>query len=541
MKTRYLLIAGLFSVVGMYSCTKLNDQNYSDIISSQFNPTDKDVAALVGVPYTNWRNLQLGRSANSIWRTNEISSDEALIPARPNGWVDGGIYRRVHEHKWTAEESNSSTIWNAAYAGITNCNRLIYQLENDLIPVTDEKDQLLAELRVLRASFYYPLCDFFGNVPIITQFDVPEGFLPDQSTRKEVYDFIISEITTNLPLLSETNDGTTYGRFNQWAAYALLAKMYQQAEVYTGTPAWAECIEAADKVINSGLFSLEAVQSSVFAIDNALSKEIVFAIPFDNLFTPDGSTAWTMHMETLQPENQATYNFQSSPWGGICATPQFIDTFDPDDARLKTNWIQGQQYSSSGEILLATMDAFNGKPLAYINEVPGVDSSQEVHGFRLGKFEIAMGGLIGMSNDFPLFRYADILMMKAEALLRSGDAETAAALVTEVRRRNFMDNPEKATVTGAQLQGPSVYDYGLRNHLKVTHEGGADVVYGRMLDELGWEFAQEGRRRQDMIRFGIFTKKSWLSHSPNGDYRTLLPIPTSALQTNGNLTQNPGY
>src|SRR5690606_18390001 len=127
-----------------------------------------------------------------------------------------------------------------------------------------------------------------------TQFDVPEGFLPDQSTRKEVYDFIISEITTNLPLLSETNDGTTYGRFNQWAAYALLAKMYQQAEVYTGTPAWAECIEAADKVINSGLFSLEAVQSSVFAIDNALSKEIVFAIPFDNLFTPDGSTAWTM-------------------------------------------------------------------------------------------------------------------------------------------------------------------------------------------------------------------------------------------------------
>ncbi|MCJ8209018.1 RagB/SusD family nutrient uptake outer membrane protein [Mucilaginibacter sp. RS28] len=541
MKKAYLFTMTVLIVLIGYSCTKLNDTNFANIISSEFKPTASDVAALVGVPYTNWRTLELGRSANAIWRTNELAGDEEVIPARPNGWVDGGIYRRMHEHKWTADDDNSYQIWTNAYAGITNCNRLLYQLQNNLIPITSGKDSLMAELKVLRASFYYPLCDFFGNVPIITKFDVPAGFLPTQSSRSDVYNFIISEITTNLPLLNQKNDGTTYGRFNKWAALALLAKMYQNAQVYTGTAHWTDCISACDQIINSGLFNLEAVQASVFATNNSGSKEIIFAIPFDNLYTADGNTAWTLHMETLQPENQATYNFQNSPWGGICAEPQFINTFDPDDNRLKANWIQGQQYTASGAILMGTMDKFSGKPLAYINQLPGVDSSQEVHGFRLGKYEIQQGELVGMSNDFPLFRYADVLMMKAEAALRNGDGATAASLVTQVRQRNFVNNPGKAVVTAAQLAGPTVYDYGLRNHLATTHESVSDIQYGRFLDELGWEFAQEGRRRQDLIRFGVLTKKSWLSHSPNGDYRTLMPIPTSALHTNSNLKQNPGY
>lgn len=542
MKKIYLLFIGIITLLGAYSCTKLNDKDYGYIIASQFNPAPKDVAALIGVPYTNWRTLELGRSSNAIWRTNEISADETVIPARPNGWVDGGIYRRMHEHKWTADEDNSYQIWINAYKGITNCNRLLYQLDNNQIPVATGKAQTEAELKVLRASFYYALIDFFGNVPIVTKFDLPAGFLPTQSSRTDVYNFIISELTTNIPLLSAANDKTTYGRFNQWAGYALLAKMYLNAGVYTGTPDWANCIKACDQVINSGLYSLESVQANVFATNNEKSKEIIFAIPFDNVYTADGATAWTLHMETLEPENQATYNFQNSPWGGICAIPQFINTFDPDDNRLTANWVQGQQYTSSGGILLGTMDKYKGKPLSYINELPGVDSSQEVHGYRLGKYQIQQGELVGMSNDFPLFRYADILMMKAEASLRSGDAVTAAALVTQVRQRSFTGNPAKALVTPAQLQSSTtVYDYGLRNHLTTTHETVSDIQYGRMLDELGWEFAQEGRRRQDLIRFGVFTKKSWLSHSPNGDYRALLPIPTSALQTNGNLKQNPGY
>lgn len=536
MKKIYFLIIGLSGAITINSCTKLNDKNFNNIITSQFTPTTKDVVALMGVPYTNWKTLEVG-AWNSLWRTNEISADQAVIPARPNGWVDGGIYRRMHEFKWTADEDNCFQAWSNSYAGITNCNRLLYQIENNQIPISAGKDQAVAELKVLRASFYYVLCDFFGNVPLITKFDVPAGYLPAQSSRLDVYKFIVSELTTNVPLLNPASNAATYGKFNQWAGYTLLAKVYLNAGVYTGTPDWSNCIAACNKVINSGLYSLDPVQSNVFAPDNALSKETIFAIPLDPIY----NGGWDLHMETLQPESQATYNLQNSPWGGICMIPQFIDTFDPDDTRLKANFIQGPQYTAAGAPLIGTMDKFNGKPLSFINQLPGVDSSQEVHGFRLGKFGIQAGELVGMTNDFPLFRYADVLMMKAEASLRSGDAATAAALVTQVRQRSFVNNPAKAAVTAAQLSGNTVYDYGLRNHLSTTHDAVSDIQYGRMLDELGWEFTQEGRRRQDLIRFGVYTTKSWLSHSPNGSYRALLPIPTTALQTNSNLKQNPGY
>jgi len=542
MKTSYYILIGAVSIlIGVFSCTKLDNKDYQTIVASQFNPGPTDVAALVGVPYTNWRTLELGRSANAIWRTNEISADEDVIPERPNGWVDGGIYQRMHYHTWTPDEDNCYQIWTNAYQGITNCNRLLYQIDANLIPVTTGKAQLIAELKVLRASFYYALIDFFGNVPIDTSFNVPASFEPAQSTRAQVYAFTISELTTNIPFLDSANNATTYGRFNIWAGYALLAKMYLNAGVYTGTPDWTDCINACNQVINSGLYSLEPVQSSVFATQNQNSKEIVFSIPFDQIYTANGNTAWTLHMETLEPENQATYNFQNSPWGGICAIPQFINTFDPDDSRLTANWIQGQQYTASGDTLIGQLGAYTGKPLTYINALPGVDSSEEIHGFRLGKYQIAQGELVGMSNDFPLFRYADVLMMKAECLLRTGDPNDAATVVSQVRARDFTSNPAKSTVTGAQLSGPTVYSYGLRNHLETTYETVSDIQYGRFLDELGWEFAQEGRRRQDLIRFGVFTSKSWLSHSPNGAYRSLLAIPTSALQTNGNLKQNPGY
>jgi hypothetical protein len=187
------------------------------------------------------------------------------------------------------------------------------------------------------------------------------------------------------------------------------------------------------------------------------------------------------------------------------------------------------------------MGAYTGKPLAFVNEVPGVDQSEEIHGFRLGKFEIKKNANVQLSNDWPLFRYADILMMEAESLLRKGNAAEAAALVTQVRQRNFTDHPEKAIVTAADLLKGSAYNYGLRNHLNQTVEGGDDVEYGRFLDELGWEFAQEGRRRQDLIRFNVFTKKSWFSHTPNGDYRKLFPIPRIEMNKNANLKQNDGY
>jgi len=535
---RFIITAAVTASLTL-SCTKLKNTSYDRIIASQFNPSGDDLNSLVGSAYVNWRDLLL--NWNSVHRAQENSADQVVTPARPNGWVDGGIFRRIHEHKWTADDDVVVNCWGRTFAGVTNCNRIIYQLESGGIPLKEGKENVIAELKVLRASYYYVLCDLFGNVPIVTDFNVPDGFLPQQSTRKQVYDFIVKEITDNLPLLSSKNDQSTYARFNKWAAHTLLAKMYLNAEVYTGTAEWAKCIEHCDAVINSGAgYILEADQREVFKTNNENSKEIIFALPLDENYVTDWN-AFDIHMQTLQPANQATYNLKSAPWGGICATPQAISSYDPDDARLKNNWIQGQQYAASGQPLNSTMGATSGKPLAFVNELPGIDKSDEVHGFRLGKFEFKMEANVQLSNDWPLFRFADIKMMKAECLLRTGKSDEAATLVTEVRAREFKANPAKATVTGAQLLGGSVYDYGLRNHLATTHEGGADIQYGRFLDELGWEFNQEARRRQDLIRFGVFTTKSWLSHSPNGDYRKLYPIPRIERNKNANLKQNDGY
>jgi starch-binding outer membrane protein, SusD/RagB family len=545
-KVNHYIVAGMMLILVALSaaCTKLKSTSFDQIVSSDFVPTASDLPALAGAAYVDWRGLLL--QWNTVYRAQEVSGDEMLTPARPNGWVDGGVYRRIHEHKWTSEDDIVINIWTRAYKGITNCNRIIYQVQSGAIPVP-EKDTaaLVSEMKLLRASYYWILCDIYGNVPIVDRFDVPPGFLPKQNTRKEVYDFIVNDLITNIPRVTSEVSTKTYGKFNKWAGLALLAKMYLNAEVYTGTAQWDKCKAVCDTIIdfstkNPTKIDLEASQKSVFVTNNEGSKEIIFALPFDSKYVNEWNS-FDVHMQTLQPQNQKTYNLQFSPWGGVCAVPQFINTFDPEDSRLLDNYIRGQQYTATGDSLFGSMGAFVGKPLAYRNELPGVDKSEEVDGYRLGKFEIAIGATNRLSNDWPLFRYADILMMKAECLLRLGSADAAATIVTRVRQRAFKLNPAKAVVTGAQLLGGSSYDYGLRNHLMSTFETGADIRYGRFLDELGWEFNQEARRRTDMIRFGVFTKKSWLSHMPNGDYRALYPIPKTEMDKNTNLKPNPGY
>ncbi len=542
LKRQYWVVILFVSIITIPSCTKLKDDPYSTIISTRFNPTKDDLAALVGAGYSQWRFILL--DWNGLWRAQEITGDQIVIPKRPWGWFDDGVYQRLHKHTWTTDDEVVRNTWNRTYAGITNCNRIIYQIESGLIPVTDGRESTLAELKVLRASYYAILCDFFGNVPIVTQFDLPAGFLPKQSTRLQVYDFIVKELNDNIPQLSSENNISTYGKFNKWAAYTLLAKMYLNAGVYTGTPKWAECIAACNAVINSGAgYVLEPNQKNVFLTENQGSKEIIFALPMDENYT-DNWNAFDHHMQTLQQENQATYNLKNTPWGGMCAIPQFISTFDQSDARYVNNWIKGQQYNSSGQMLYVAQGDFKGQPLSFVNELPGLEKGESVHGFRLGKFEIKMGSTNRLSNDYPIYRYADILMMKAECLLRTGLSDDAATIVTQVRQRNFASNPSKATVTGAQLLMGSSYAYGLKDAVnnQFTNEGGADIQYGRFLDELGWEFDQEGHRRTDMIRFGAFTKKSWLSHSAtNNNNRILFPIPRTEIEKNNNLVQNQGY
>ena len=317
--------------------------------------------------------------------------------------------------------------------------------------------------------------------------------------------------------------------------------MYLNAEVYSGSPQWAACAEACDKVIafanQSGEYALEADINAPFLTQNENSKEIIFGLPFDEVYVTDWN-AFDFHMYTLAPENQDTYQLKARPWGGVCAIPQFIDSFDPDDQRLTDWYITGQQYSSTGEPLY---ESTTGVPLTYPNEVPSIDESYPYQGFRWGKFEYAVGITNRLSNDWPQFRYADVLLMKAEALMRQGKPG-AGELVTEVRQRAFKgDAADKAYVSDEDLTMGSCYKYGRNDNVVQTDEGGADIKYGRFLDELGWEFCQEGRRRQDLIRFGVFTTKSWFSHDKSDDTKNLYPIPNKIMLTNSNLKQNPGY
>jgi starch-binding outer membrane protein, SusD/RagB family len=227
------------------------------------------------------------------------------------------VYQRLHKHTWTSDDDVVRQTWSRTYAGITNCNRIIYQIESGLIPIETGKEATLAELKVLRASYYAILCDFYGNVPIVTQFDLPQGFLPEQNTRVEVFNFIVKELKDNIPFLSSENNAATYGKFNKWAAYTLLAKMYLNAGVYTGTTKWDEYIAACDAVINSGAgYTLESAQKNVFVTENQNSKEIIFALPMDEDYTNNWN-AFDLHMQTLQQENQATYNLKNTPWGGM--------------------------------------------------------------------------------------------------------------------------------------------------------------------------------------------------------------------------------
>lgn len=542
------------TVILTSSCTKLADDSYTDIVAKKFIPTSEDVGALIGPAYSSWRGV-LWPGNTGYFSLQEESCDAILRATKPYGFYDGGVHQLLHFHTWTSEESRHNNIWRMCYEGINNVNRVLFQIESGQIPLSPgpDKDLVLAELRVLRASFYYALIDVFGNVPITEKYDVPEGYLPEQSTRLEVFNWIVKEITESIPALLDDTGVKVYGRFNnKWSAYALLAKVYLNAEIWTapptsvgqpqqlGTPKWQEVIDICDKIIDSKLFSLEPVQKNCFLEQNQNSKEIIWAVPYDEIMTG----GFQLLVLTLPHQSSQTYNLRAVGWGGLISLPQFINSYDKEDKRYTDGWIHGQVYSSTGEALKVNTGSMAGQPMIIVNELPGVNYSEEVHSWRIGKWEIPMGSNpAAMSHDWPMARYAGILMMKAEALMRLGQPG-AGELVTQVRMRNF-DNPAKAIVTDAELLENSNYDYGLRDYLLGTTHETDPIMYGRFLDELGWEFVTEGQRRQDMIRFGVFNTRSRLSfqaHSDGSwDYKNIGPIPLTVINTNPKIKQNPGY
>ncbi len=515
-----LLLAILFG-----GCVKLDEEVYSEVLEETFTATEADVTALIASGYTPLRYIM---GWQGLFDIQEEPGDIIITPTRPNGWDDGGTYKRMHFHTWDNEQWQCRNTWLTCYEAINNVNRVMSQIQSGSLPIEEEQSvKVVAELRALRVLWYSILCDTHGNVPLVIAYN---DELPKQSSRADIYKFIIDELTDTdvIDNLTEVVDQTTYGRITKWAAYQLLARMYLNAEVYSGTAEWEKCILACNKVISCEKYDLESNYKDIFKVDNEDSDEIVFAVPYDN----KNGTGWNAHMKQLLPAHRDVFNMTAQPWGGSSANPQFINSYNPQDKRFGATWLHGDQLNATDGSVVMTL----------VNKMPSIYDCEFEEGYRVCKYEIEAGCKSNMSNDLPYFRYADVLLMKAECLLRTGKSDEAAVLVSEVRTRDF-DDINDAKVTGAELLGNTTIQYGtLAEDGTIDSPGDQSaVLYGRFLDELGWEFAAEFRRRTDMIRFGVYQTKSWYNHEPQGAHTILFPIGLGELNTNSNLVQNPGY
>jgi hypothetical protein len=520
-------IVCLVNICILFSCTNLDETVYSDILKDNFYKSEAEIISTLAPAYAGLRGIE------SSWEGESLCTDETLIPTRGKDWYDGGVYLRMHEHNWQAELGYFSSMWGYGFGRVNKANQLIFQLKQ----VEDKMDpsfyaQFVGELKIIRAFGYYRLLDDFGNVPIIDKFDVPIGFLPannqDFATgRKEVFSFIENDLRENIDFLSGEKDQSTYGRFNKYAAFALMAKLYINAEVWTGTPKWDECIEACDSIIQSGKYQLENDYFANFLGKNENSTENIFVIPYD-----DTRTDWQfiVYWTSLHPALVKKYNTAHGPWNGLCALPSHYNSFDVGDKR-RNGWLTGLQYSSTGELLKCVMESAPN-PLnltadfvnIYNPSDPSVydqTNALEYMGARFVKYQITPYPSWCMGNDLVIYRLADILMLKAEALLRKNGGvanQEAVDLINQVRNRAFDD--------------PAAHEYNINT-----------LTLAALLQERGWELYYEDVRRNDLVRFGKFVRGTWefFDRSAEQDFRNVFPLPQDQINSNQNLVQNPGY
>ncbi|MFA5818441.1 MAG: RagB/SusD family nutrient uptake outer membrane protein [Bacteroidales bacterium] len=520
----------LLTIVG---CNDLTEEVYSDLTVDTYKYTANEIYGVIGPVYSNLRGYY-GQGHLVL----DVSSDITCMPANASGWDDGGIYKKIHLHTWNSEAPQVRNIWNLFYRGVLHANRIVDQLVTNAVPVPSDvnRESLIAEMKVARAFYYWQIIDNYGDAPFVTSVSQE---LPASTPRKTIYTAIVADINDALDKLSSDNNKITYGRFNKWAAKALLANLYLNAKVYTGTAEWDKCLAECNDIIASGKYQLEPNYADCFKAQNQNSIETIFALPMDEI---NGSSVYIN--STLHASSKAKYTLRTTPWGAgsVKAIPQFIDTYDPADSRIDDTWERGLQFAANGTTRLMCLYDRAGQQLNYTKEVANGLYTPENEGYRIIKYKPEIGATNPQNNDVPFFRYAQVLMMKAECLLRTGQAAAAADIVTEVRQRAFKSQPAKATVTAAQLTANSKYVYGYVENYVIADPGDqTPVEFGGFYDELGYEFACEWGRRRDMIRFGTYSTKSWLSHKPQGAKINVFPIPQSYLDANPNYQQNPNY
>lgn len=545
-------------------CTKLDAKVYSPILSENFWQTPAQIAAGKIPAYA----VLQGMGGNSgVYWEQEISSDEMITPTRGGDWGDGGMWTNIWHHIETSDGGTVSWAWGDLYNGVGKCNYVIYALSNiNPAPPTLASD--LAEMKTLRSYFYYQALDLFGNIPYVTDFKQDPNTVVTLP-RAQVFDSLVAVLTDALPLLTPTHDMTTYGKVNQDFARCILAKLYLNAEVYTGVSKWAECIAACEAIEASG-YSLMPLYFDNFkdgAVQEA-STENIFVVPFKAGVVPAGGGNY-INVSSIMANN-AFYTFSQAGMGnnGMSTTKPFYDFYDTsavyetkvingntnvyktfNDQRTG-QFLRGQQYvkgvtypphqnilhkSSNTDPVglgnagvpgaLMIYDDQSQLPLSYFDTIYLVSNPApyfRLAGLRNIKYWPDPKGNVGdnISNDVPLFRLADILLMKAEAQLRSGvDLDEALESVNMVRRRAYSGNTSYDWQAG---------DLTLNN------------LYAERAREMAWEMV----RRQDMIRFGKYLDARTIPNKAADDpdkHTYLLPIPSSVILSNPKIEQNPGY
>ena len=527
------------AIIAYTSCTNLEVDVISELTPANFPTNASQFDAATGGVYSKLAAEYCG----NYWRMQELSTDEAIIPARDGNWDDGGLYRELHKHIWTPDHGYVRDIYSWLYEGVSAVNSAMIML--DQAPDSQVKTTKISQIRYMRALFYYFLMDLYGNVPILKQL----GDDAVTNTRAEVFAFIEEEIKEIINELPAERTLENYARPTKWSAYALMAKMYLNAQVYIGTPKNNETIAACDAIINSGLFGLDADYMSIFAPDNGPSgtalqiRETIFAVWYD----PIKSTGSLFSRYSLHPEMDLVgkYNLPATFRPSNCQSTllDFYLKYDEPDADNRMRmWLRGPQTDAQGNpIVIRTSKgaldydtpenekgdivdwtlSFSDKMTLKTGSNPaamdvGKDLLGDAKGIRNIKFwpDPKMDAATrNSSNNMPVFRYADILMMKAEAILRGGtetQGQTAVALVNMIRNR-----------AGTSLLNT--------------------VSMEELREERAREFVWENWRRNDMIRFGEFNKTWELKDAESELYRTIYPIPYEQLRMNSRLVQNPGY
>jgi len=456
-----------------------------------------------------------------LFSLNELTTDNAVV-----GWGDPGL-PNLHAMSWGASNAFSTAMYYRLAQEVSFCNSFITNAES--LSSNDEVKAYIAEARFLRAFAYYHLVDLYANVPLVEKISTD---LPAQSTRTEVYNYVESELLAIQDLLKDSG-ANEYGRVDKVAAWALLSKLYLNAQVYIGEDHNTEAVTYASKAINSS-YAINTTDANgngsaydeLFLADNntnGAQKEFIFAINFDgNQSKTYGGTTFLVHA-SIGGSMEASNFGVNGGWEGLRTTKALVDQFDyavtsRDDDGNPVAWSDARaMFYTDGQSLEINKIANTFTDGYAVRKFSNIKSNGEQGSDAGGDF---------VDTDLPLIRLAEIYLTYAEAVLRGGaggDQQTAVGYINELRERAFGDNTGNINSSDLTL----------------------DFIINERARELYWE----GQRRTDLIRFNDYTTGNYVwpfkGGAKNGTavepFRALFPLPSNIILTNTNLTQNPGY